>query len=260
VQNDAARLRQRLRSIGLSDPAIEAAWPAWWSEDADASTSARVELRFSIARKLGLDPRSLLEDDTQPRFVWRDEARFKHLSGEGNVERSAITSFGNALGMYLVAATIGEPLEIEHDAKTLRSAILHQQPFVRLIDLLSLCWSFGIPTIHLRIFPLARKRMSAMSVRVGERNAIMLGKDSFYPPHVAFYLAHEIAHIALGHLGEHPMVVDLETEEPTATDQDAEENKADEFALELLTGHPRPTVLPTFGGSSPRVLASRKSW
>lgn len=255
MENSAARLRERLKSVGLSDPAIEAAWPVWWSQDAEASTSAKVELRFSVARKLGLDPHSLLEDDAQPRFVWRDEARFKHLSGEGQLERSAITSFGTALGMYLVAATKSEPMEIQHDPKALRNAILHEQPYVRLIDLLSLCWSFGIPTIHLRIFPLARKRMSAMSVRVGERTAIMLGKDSVYPPHVAFYLAHELAHIALGHLSEEPMVVDLEEEEPTATDDDAEENRADEFALELLTGLPKPTVLPKYRRYSARELA-----
>lgn len=244
MENNAARLRERLKSTGLSDPAIEAAWPVWWSEDADASASAKVELRFSVARKLGLDPRSLLEDDTQPRFIWRDEARFKHLSGEGELQRAAITSFGSALGTYLIAATKGQPLEIKNDPTVLRNAILYGQPFVRLIDLLSLCWSFGIPAIHLRIFPLAQKRMSAMSVRVGERSAIMLGKDSLYPPHVAFYLAHEIAHIALGHLSEHPMVVDFETEDPTVTDDDAEENIADAFALELLTGRSRPIVLP----------------
>jgi len=255
VENNAGRLRERLRSIGLSDPAIEAAWPVWWSDDADASASAKVELRFSVARKLGLDPHSLLDDDAQPRFVWRDEARFKHLSGEGQLERSAITSFGTALGTYLIAATKSKPLEIQYDSKALRDAILHEQPYVRLVDLLALCWSLGIPTIHLRVFPLVRKRMSAMSVRVGERSAIMLGKDSSYPPHVAFYLAHELAHIALGHLSEEPMVVDFEMEEPTAADDDAEENTADEFALELLTGLSKPIVLPKEHRYSARELA-----
>lgn len=243
MDNNAARLRERLKSLGLSDPAIDAAWPTWWSQDADASTSARVELRFSVARKLGLDPRSLLEDDARPQFIWQNEARFKHLSGEGLLERAAITSFGAALGMFLIAATKGEPLEIPQDPYVFRNAILREQPFVRLIDLLSLCWTLAIPTVHLRVFPLPQKRMSAMSVRVGQRNAIMLGKDSMYPPHVAFYLAHEIAHISLGHLSEDPIVVDFEVDEFVATD-DEEENKADEFALQLLTGRSRPMVLP----------------
>jgi len=254
VENNAARLRERLKTLGLSDPAIDAAWPTWWSQDADASTSAKVELRFSVARKLGLDPHSLLEDDAQPQFIWQNEARFKHLSGEGQLERAAITSFGAALGMYLVAATRNEPLQVESDPNVFRKAILREQPFVRLIDLLSLCWTLAIPAIHLRVFPLSQKRMSAMSVRVGQRNAIMLGKDSMYPPHVAFYLAHEIAHIALGHLSEDPIVVDFEVDEQVAAN-DEEENRADEFALQLLTGHSRPTVLPQQDRYSARELA-----
>src|SRR5258708_31770465 len=101
---NALMLRRRLRQVGLSDPAVVAAWPTWWSEDADASPSAVSELRFSIARKLGLDPRSLLDSSDGPKFLWRDEARFKHLTGESESELSAITSFGTALAGILITA------------------------------------------------------------------------------------------------------------------------------------------------------------
>src|SRR6266478_1051876 len=94
VMEHARRFRQRLRGFGFTDPAIDAAWPSWWSDEAESSFSAQTELRFSIARKLGLEPRSLLEDETEPRFIWRDEARFKRLSGESDLERAGITSFG----------------------------------------------------------------------------------------------------------------------------------------------------------------------
>ena len=68
----AGDLRLRLRGLGLSDSAVSAAWPRWWSEDAESSASARAELRFGVARRLGLDPHSLLEDRDAPRFLWRD--------------------------------------------------------------------------------------------------------------------------------------------------------------------------------------------
>src|SRR5262245_58890952 len=80
VPRDANSLKWSLQKLGFSDTAIDAAWPEWWSVDADASASANAELRFSLARKLGLDPRSLIEND-EPRFVWR-EAKYKHLTGE----------------------------------------------------------------------------------------------------------------------------------------------------------------------------------
>ena len=100
------------------------------------------DLVFSLSRKLGLDPRSLLEEDEEPRFIWREEARFKHLSEEGRGELAAIVSFGTALGRYLVAATPPPPAVPAWDAAALREAMLRKSPFVSLGDLLTVCWGF----------------------------------------------------------------------------------------------------------------------
>ncbi len=245
--DSANRFRQRLKGFGFTDPAIDAAWPSWWSDEADSSLSAQTELRFSIARKLGLQPQSLLEDSDQPRFVWRDEARFKRLSGETDVERAGITSFGVALANILIAATAPLAPLSGASAAGLRQLILRNQDYVRLTDLLSLSWSVGIPVIHLRVFPWPQKRMSAMTLRRGDRHAILVAKDSMYPAHVAFYIAHELGHAGLGHLEPGNAVVDLEDERLTTPDEDPEEASADRFALELLTGVSTPTVLPSMG-------------
>lgn len=211
------------------------------------SPSAQVELRFSLSRKLGLDPHSLLEDNEQPRFIWRDEARFKHLSGERQGELSAIASFGTALGRYLVAATNPPSVTPDWGSSALRTAILRTSPFVGLGDLLAVCWAFGIPVVHLRVFPCERKRMAAMVVRVEQQAAIMLARDSKYPPYLAFYIAHELGHISLGHLSSNPIVVDLGDSGPLLPGDDAEEVAADRFALEVLTGLPAPAFLPKKG-------------
>jgi hypothetical protein len=236
-------LRRRLRKIGLSDPAVAAAWPTWWSDAAEASPSASAELRFSLARKLGLDPRSLLDDNEAPRFVWRDEARFKHIATEDEQELSAISSFGKALAGALIAATPSGSSTPIPTALQLRELLLRTRQFIRLSDLLSVAWSVAIPVIHLRIFPCERKRMAAMAVEMGERDAILLAKDSDYPAQIAFYLAHEIGHIALGHLKGGQVLVDMDST-MGAPRNDQEEVEADRFALELLTGQPNPVVLP----------------
>ncbi len=127
-------------------------------------------------------------------------------------------------------------------ALQLRESILANQPFVRLTDLLALCWAVGIPVIHLRVFPLQAKRMCAMSVCVGDRFAILLGKDSNYPAHVAYYLAHELGHAALGHLRDEVAIVDLQDPLEIEGEIDGEERAADRYALELLTGDPEPSV------------------
>lgn len=242
---EAGRFRSRLKTIGLSDSAINAAWPEWWSDDADPSSSARLELRFSIARKLGLDARSVVDEEGAPRFVWRDEARFKHLAGETEIERSAISSFGRSIGSFLLAGTdSGQFSILGSSAATLREAVLRSQQYVRLVDLLALSWSAGIPVAHLRVYPAGKKRMAAMSIGLADRYCILLAKDSMYPPHIAFYLGHEIAHVALGHVRKDAGIVDMESNELSTAAADSEEADADRYALELLTGTPTPAVLP----------------
>lgn len=255
MTNEAGRVRQRLERLGLSDAAIDAAWPEWWSDSADPSPSARLDLRFSLARKLGLDARSLVDEEGVPRFIWRDEARFKNLLGESDSERAAIASFGRAFGSIIIGAAGTGQGFLPADPITIRNSILRSRPFVGLLDLMVLCWTAGIPVVHLRIFPLSQKRMAAMSVRVGDRSAILLGKDSMYPAQIAFYLAHEIAHVASGHLSNETAIVDLETNQLAIGGTDQEESEADRFALQLLTGRADPRVLPASGAYNAPGLA-----
>jgi hypothetical protein len=195
-----------------------------------------------------------LDENAEPRFVWRDEARFKHLTNEGELELAAITSFGKALANILISASPTTERRDLPDALTLRRAILANQPYVRLIDLLSVCWAFSIPAVHLRVFPCTRKRMAAMAVHAANGNAILLAKDSAYPAHLAFYIAHELAHVALGHLRAGDAIVDLDTNQLSPED-DPEEYAADAYALELLTGQLRPVVLPHASHYVARQLA-----
>jgi hypothetical protein len=252
----AADFKARLiRRTGLSPDAVGAAWPEWWSKDAESSASANAELRFSLARKLGLDPRSLLNSEDEPRFIWEDTTRFKGFTGKERGERPVIASFGTALSrMLLEAAPSNQGLQATSAAE-LRSALLAISPFVGLRELLSCAWAFGIPVIHLRVYPLSAKRMSAMSVRVGDRYAIMLARDAVYPAPVAFYLAHELGHILLGHLTEGTAIVDMELLQDAGDEKDAEEMQADAFALELLTGRPRPELVVQGEGRGARQLA-----
>ncbi len=245
TSDSATELKSRLTGLGLSEAVIDAVWPRWWSQEAEASRSARAELRFSVARRLGIDPRSLFGETDAPRFLWKEEARFKHLSGEGDLERAGITSFGHALASVLVNATSNPAADISgRSGADLRQSILASgRPYVDLGDLLSLCWSTGVPVVFLRVFPWPRKRMAAMTVRLGDRSAILLAKDSQYPAWIAFYVAHELGHIVLEHIASEEVIVDLEDESASEVPDD-EESAADAFALELLTGDPRPVVLP----------------
>jgi hypothetical protein len=210
-----------------------------------------------VARRLGLDPGSLLVEGDEPRFLWREEARFKHLASEDDVEQAGIASFGRAVAIAL--ASVAPPAQFDLTglaAHDLRARLLTSgRPYVALDNLLALSWSVGIPVVHLRVFPWPQKRMAAMTVRVGEQSFVLIAKDAVYPAWIAFYLAHELAHIALAHVEADHALVDLDDEGRATADGDDEERAADAWALELLTGRRSPDVVSADGAASAGELA-----
>lgn len=252
MAGDKKTLIGHLRKAGFSRAAIEAAWPSWWTDEADASPSGRAELRFALARRLGLDPQPLLGERVE--FVWNDEAKFKHLSAEDEAQKSALTSFGMSIGRLLLRATPAPATEIA-PPDALRTAILAGNTFVDLRSLIATCWALRIPVIHLRVFPLEAKSMHAMVVKVDDRFAILLGRDAGYPAPVAFTLAHELGHVMLGHLAGAPALIDLK-DPALVRDGDPQEEEADRFALTLLTGSPEPDIQTNLDRFNAPTLAS----
>jgi hypothetical protein len=167
--------------------------------------------------------------------LWRDDTKFKNLGTQTDNEEAALASFGVAAGRAVLAATPSfQPLPTLN-ADALRAVLLRGVQFVDGAQLLSFCWSIGIPVIQLRVFPLTSKRMHAVTVRVEDRYAILL----------AYILAHELGHVLLGHLANSEALLDL-TDPLTSgasDDVDDEEVEADRFALTVLTGEPAPQVL-----------------
>jgi hypothetical protein len=233
VVSTKRQLSQELRNTGLTQAAIDAVWPAWWSAEAEGSLSARTELRYTIARRLGISPSSLFEGS--PKFVWRDAGKFKNLGTTSEAEQFVLTSFGVAAGRALIDGTPPPEHPVPLDPLEIRAAILQSSRYVGLHELLSLCWSCGIPVIKTEVFPLRQKRMQAMTVRNGPRYAVILGRSTRFPAWVAFILAHEIGHITRQHLADDAAL--LEMADPVqAQIRDEEEVEADRFALALLTG------------------------
>ena len=237
--------------MGFASSTIDAVWPRWWSAEADESASARAELRFGIARRLGLNPRTLLDDRDRPEFLWREEARFKHLTAADETERAGIESFGRSVAAAIASATGPPSADVRGwSPAEIRDLLLRdEKPYVGLTDLLALCWGIGIPVVYLRVFPWPQKRMAAMTVRIENRSFILLGKDASYPAPIAFYVAHELGHIVLSHIAPDEALVDMDAGDPVMPVGDDEEAAADAFALELLTGWPEPKVLPAEPGT-----------
>ena len=235
----ANQLASQLRTAGLSDQAIKAAWPSWWSDELASELSGRAELRFALARRLGLSPKSLSGDRVE--FIWTKNAKIKNGANEDAANERILVAFAHAIGRTMTSATATPqdlngltPLKIRH-------LILKDRPFVDLRGVLAFYWAVGIPVVHLRVFPLPANSMHAMVVRVGSRPAVFLARDSNYPAPTAFTLAHELGHIVLGHVAESSALIELEDPVSIRT-SDEQELGANRFARTLLTANEQPKI------------------
>ncbi|WP_396904257.1 ImmA/IrrE family metallo-endopeptidase [Mycolicibacterium phlei] len=174
--------------------------------------------------------------------MWRDEAKYKNLGATSSAEQGILTSFGMAVGKALIAVAPRPNAALPKSPEVLRLAILRTRQYVGLAELLSFCWAAGIVVAQLEVFPLSAKRMHAMTVRVGDRYAILLGTRLSYPAQASFIVAHELGHIAEGHLGSSAALLDVESP-LELSHRDDEEDAADKYALSLLTGFADPRVM-----------------
>lgn len=232
-------LRSKLREDGLTDRAVDAVWPAWWSADAEGSVSATAELRYTLARRLGLSPSTLFAD--RPEFVWRHDARFKNLGDLSSQAAAVLASFCVGVGRHLVGAAPDPRVSVDLSSATrLRHQILQDYGVVNLHSLVAWCWVAGIPVVQLRLFPLRQKGMHAVATRAGHRHTVLIGRESQFRAQAGFWLAHELGHIGLGHVEAASALLDIE--DPVAHGGDSEERAADAYALALLTGSESPAI------------------
>jgi hypothetical protein len=253
-------LRRELRQAGISNDAITAAWPEWWSDEALGSPSAEAELRFTLARNLGLSATALLHEE--PRFVWRGQATFKRSTLDSDQDEAVLTSFGHTVGRLVAAAASMPYLGVPAIAAA-RRAILNIERFVSLGSLMSLCWGIGLPIVYQHVFPLAAKRMDAMTVSVQGRPVILLARKTDAPAFLSFTIAHELGHIASGHLTAGHSIIDIGNaealfgagEDPFYSSSDDEEGAANAFAFELLTGDPAFSVTTEAAHFNPGQVA-----
>ena len=195
-------------------------------------------------------------DSETPKFIWDDSAKFKNFRSDSKDTQSAISAFGTALGRMLIKGCPDFIPFANISAADLRSSILASRSFVDITSLLGFLWGVGIPVIHLRVHPLAAKNMCAMTVRAGDRYAILLARDANYPAATTFHLAHEIAHIALGHLTENGSLIDMDDPTERVEEEDQEEVSADCYALEILTGYSNLIVENIGEGNGAQQLAA----
>lgn len=225
--------------------------PSWWDEELAESPNGFTETLVMMASRLGVTP-SELRGDRPLDLAPQGACRFKlssatHRNDVVVAQRIALQT------ARVVAQAVTTPVRGVPPATALRDELLSAG--ARWIDfdaLLGFCWRAGIVVLHVSELPQGKK-MTALAAYVGQRPVIVLCQKHRHPSWLSFHLAHELGHLALGHVDPGGMLAD---EGIDVDSTDADERDANGYAFQLLGGAP-PARLPRTVGFDASVLAAR---
>ncbi|NOT01773.1 MAG: ImmA/IrrE family metallo-endopeptidase [Phycisphaerales bacterium] len=245
--NGMTDLYARLKDVGFDRRFVQdCVLPDWWSDDMASVPANRAIAELAIARHFGFRVADL-----------RDRSRSLVPPRCGNIrlKRSVRTTEEQVAGTVAIARRAAELVaESAVDlpafdgpalASAVRAAILRNHAYVDLASLLTYCWSHGIAIMHLVRIPNSSKKIDGLATYCGDRPVIVLASGRNSPPWIAFHLAHELGHIMREHVRKGgDMLVDQDLKKP---DKDQQEQEADGYACELLTGESTPGFEVQYG-------------
>lgn len=220
---------------------MHATLPAWAS-DAVNHEAGRIELEGFIGRHFGfrLRPDGGFEPAALPQAV------FKVRRGTDPADVLAARGYATSVARAVARATQVQWTGMPSGAAGLRAFALEAaggRGWVDFASLVEASWRLGIPVIHLPELPVAGRKPDGMATFVGGRPVAVLLKSQSLAEWMVFILAHELGHVALGHLDhdEGAAVVDekvsLSDEEPAPAGsgpEDGQERDANAFASAVL--------------------------
>lgn len=230
MTNPMDSLYARLSQRGLTKAFARRLLPDWWDDSLAATPSALLQAQLIISAGMNFELRSLRDSSAKIEFkAARRKFKFSKAVDEPSIQLSA--EYATAIAKMAIQAVPSPFVLPPPSALSIRNALLLTHKCIDLSALLDYCNRTGIPILHMPELP--GKKMDAVAIRHHGRSAIVLCTKKV-APYLLFHLAHEIGHIALGHLGsEDGTLIDTVITSNTA---DADERAADSFAVQLLNG------------------------
>lgn len=231
-----------LGAAGFPSAYVKRSLPDWWDNALLKTSAGALQFATILKQRLGVEVRFAPNGEMLV-LSGSQRARFKHRAATHESELHVAATIGLALARLAIFSTKTAYQPLPTTAKSLASDVLSWsgQDTVGFENLLDYCWSRGVPVLFLKELPKTSKRVTGMAVQVDQRPAIVLGLNSPQNARQLFVLAHELAHVCLGHVGDSSVLVDeglaavtdsLEGAHAEITDK--EERQADAFALTML--------------------------
>lgn len=229
--------------------------PEWVTPEVLSDEAASAEVATILAKRLGLRPTSLFSRTPHIEALRRRDTKYKRSIPNRSKDLTAATAVAVNVAETIAAAYRIPFSPFPTDAQNFRLGVLTDFPgnWLGLRNLLMYCWAHGVPVIYLAEIGQGVAKMDGMVVQTNDRPVIVLSKTADLWAWQLFVLAHEVAHVALGHVESDEILIDAELgkESYAMEDPDADERAADAFAIAVLNGRPDAT----YRVSSERVNA-----
>ena len=232
--------------------------PEWVTPEVLSDATVSSEIAAILAKRLGLRTSPLFAASPRVESLRRRDIKYKRSIPNKSKNLTAATSIAISVAESVASACRVEFSPLTGSAGALRKEVLASFPgnWLGLRNLLMTCWSHGVPVVYLAGLGQGVAKMDGMVVYTGDRPVIILSKVSPLWAWQLFILAHEVAHVVLGHVAPGEILVDEELSEASyALDNDLDERAADRFAIELLNGRPNATYTPSENRANFRELA-----
>ncbi|MGF1933758.1 MAG: ImmA/IrrE family metallo-endopeptidase [Nostoc sp. ChiQUE02] len=226
-------LYDKLSKLGLNQDYVRSnGLPSWWNDELNNKSYGVLEGAGYIADNLNLDLKTLLVAEEEIKFNSPPPTKFKqHNSQNKDHPYVAQALVSRVVDLIAYGTEVNfKPLPV--NVNEIRTEILKNHTTINLISLLEYCWSKGIAVAYFSHFPENTKKFAGLIQWQFSRPIIILTSKHKYSARLAFDLAHELAHLALGHLKE-GILIDEKIESDS---NDNEENEANKFATQLLLG------------------------
>jgi hypothetical protein len=173
-----------------------------------------------------------LDTSQEVRFNTSPDTKFKQHNSKNKDYPYVAQALASRVAELIAYGTEVNFIPLPTDVREIRTEILTNSPKVNLTSLLQYCWSKGIIVAYFNDFPDNIKKFAGLIQWQFERPVIILSSNHKYNARLAFDLAHELGHLALGHLKEGVLVdenIDFKCD-------DNDETQANQFAAHLLLG------------------------
>lgn len=232
-------LYKRLAGIGFPAAYVrEVILPDWWDDSIASQATGREMAEIAIARVLRTRPSRLANPNDDLSIADDPSLRFKRWEGARRTRLIPSAVVGKRVAELVINCLRDlPPCRLEGiSASQIRSMILDSNQYVGLSSLVDLCWDLGVPVVYVESLPKGAKRVEGIALQIQGHPVVILASSRRAPAWLVWHLAHEMGHIACGHLTEDGIVVDEAAGPPGENEmsETTQEREADAFAKELV--------------------------